>query len=57
MVEHVAYMGVKGERHSVFGWGKLKKGDHFEDLGVDGSYYNRRTELVCLRVGAIGGLL
>jgi len=53
----VPYLGEKGERHAAFGWGKLKKGDHFEDLGVDGSYYNWRAELICLRVGASGGLL
>jgi hypothetical protein len=35
----------------------LKKGDHFQDLGVDGLYYSWRAELICLRVGAGGGLL
>jgi hypothetical protein len=23
------------ERHTVFRWGNLKKGDHFEDTGLD----------------------
>jgi hypothetical protein len=54
--EHVACMEEKGERHAAFGWGKLKKGDHFQDLGVDGSYYSWGAELICLRVGAGGGL-
>jgi hypothetical protein len=50
-------MGENGERHAAFGCGKLKKGDNFEDLGVDGLYYNWRAELSCLRVGASSGLL
>ena len=50
--------GIHGrERYAAFGWGKLKKGDHFKDLGVDGSYYNWGAELICLRVGASCGLL
>ena len=53
----MACMGEKGESYAAFGWGKLKKGDNFEDLGVDGSYFNWRAELICLRVGASGGLL
>lgn len=55
--KHVACMGEKGERHATFGLGKLKKGDHVEDLDVDGSNYNWRAELICLRVRASGGLL
>jgi hypothetical protein len=27
---------VRGEVHTGFWWGDLRKGDHLEDLGVDG---------------------
>jgi hypothetical protein len=33
---HVARMG-RGPVHTGFWWGKLREGDHTEDLGVDGS--------------------
>jgi hypothetical protein len=32
---HVAYVG-RGDVHTGFWWGNLRKGDYFENLGVDG---------------------
>ena len=61
--------GTYGERkmYTGFWWGNLKKGDHLEDLGVDGRITLKRTlkkengkaftGLIWLKIGPSGGLL
>jgi len=56
----------RGELHTRFRWDNLKKGDHFEDLGVDGkmilkwalnkSVGRSWTGLIWLRIGRRGRL-
>jgi hypothetical protein len=35
-VGHVAYIWDRGEVHTKFWWGDLRKRDHLEDPGIDG---------------------
>jgi hypothetical protein len=56
----------RGEVHTGFWWGDLRKGDHLVDPGVDGmiilqwSFKKRDgawSGLIWLRIGTSGGLL
>jgi hypothetical protein len=58
---------VRGEVHTGFWWGDLKKGDHLEDPGIDGRIILKWifkkwdegvwTGLIWIRIGTGGGLL
>jgi hypothetical protein len=57
----------KGELHTGFWWGDLRKRDHFEDLGVDWIIIlewifkkwdgEARAELIWVRIGISAGIL
>jgi hypothetical protein len=55
-----------GEVHRGFWWGDLRKGNHLEDLCIDGNiilkwifkkWDGAWTGLIWLRTGTVGGLL